>query len=370
MKKVRPFRNTITWTLLLLNLIAIAGTVWSGYGGMANPESSPLSGLMCLAFPLWLIFDIIIIALDIWLRKRMLPLVFAGLIATAGPLMTYFPVNISHKTLTEEEQSRTFSILAYNVMNFSDNDSIYPESGNRTMDYILSTDATMIFLSEVVTNKVLKKYNITQAQLDSIKARYPYQNKGYDGLKFLSKYPFEEKIFPRDTDYRAEMSRYTVDIDGQKLIVYGVHLQSLGLKSDDQKLFRELTDMNIRKQEIKGVRSRLLSKFKYANVMRASQIRRLLDDMGTLDGNIIVCGDFNDVAGSYCHRLFTDAGFKDAYTETAFGPTITYHANHFLFHIDHVLYHGNITPVSTSRGNIKSSDHYPITATFIWDKQF
>ncbi len=362
-----PFRNIITWILLAINLIAVVGTIWSGYGGIANPSTSPLSGLMCLAFPLWLLFDVVVLILDLWLRKTMIFILAVGFIATASPIIDYFPVNMPHAALTDEEQERSFSVLAYNVMNFSDNDSIYPETGNRTMEYILSTDATMIFMPEVIKNKVKKKYNITQRQCDILAERYPYRSSGKDGLLFLSKYPFEEMSFPRDADYRAEMARYIVDIAGKKLTVYGVHLQSLGLKTDDQKYFRELTDMNLSKQEIKGVKSRLLSKFKKANVMRASQARRLLDDMEPIDGNIIVCGDFNDVPGSYCYRMFTNAGLCDAYTETAFGPTITYHANHFWFHIDHVLYRGDFSPVKVERGDVKSSDHYPIMATFIWN---
>lgn len=369
MKGKRFWQRVITWILLSLNIVAVAGTVWSGYGGVANPESSPLSGLMCLTFPLWLMFDMVVVFVDLWLRKRMAFMVLAGLVMTAKPLITYFPININRGELTGEERARSFSVLAYNVMNFSDNDSIYPETGNRTMEYILSTDASMVFLSEVLPNKVKKRYNITESQRDTLARRYPYRSSGKDGLMFLSKYPFEEKTFPRDAGYSAEMARYVIDVEGRKLTLYGVHLQSLGLKSDDRKLFRELTDMNLHKQELKGVRTRLLSKFKHANVMRVSQVRRLLDDIDTVEGNVIVCGDFNDVVGSYCYRLFVDAGFSDAYTETAFGPTITYHANHFWFHIDHMLYRGAFAPAFMERGNLGSSDHYPITATFVWNEQ-
>lgn len=365
--KKKPIRNAITLILLLVNLIAVVGTIWSGYGGIADPVTSPLSGLMCLLFPLWLLFDVVVLILDLWLRKALIFVLAIGIVVAANPIIDYFPVNMPHAPLTDEEQEQSFSVLAYNVMNFSDNDSIYPEAGNRTMEYILSTDATMVFMSEVVNKKIKKKYNITSEQRSLLEKRYPYRSNGKDGLMFLSKYPFEEQSFPRERDYSAEMARYIVNIDDRKVIVYGVHLQSLRLESDDQKYFRELTDMNLKRQEIKGVKTRLLSKFKKANVMRASQVRRLLDDMEPMNGNIIVCGDFNDVPGSYCYRLFTNAGLCDAYAETAFGPTITYHANHFLFHIDHVLYRGNFYPVKVERGDMKSSDHYPIMATFVWN---
>lgn len=366
MKRRHPFRNTITWSLLLLNLIAVVGTIWSGYGGFANPKSSPISALMCLALPLWLIFDLIVIVLDIWLRRRMLSVIAIGLIATAGPILTFSPLNLPHEPLSDKEKLQSFTLLTYNVMNFADTKGIYPDEGNLTIDYILSTDASMIFLQEVVKRKIKPEYNITKAQQDSLKARYPYRSSGRDGLLFLSKYPFEETSFPREKNYSAELARYVVDVDGRKLTVYGVHLQSLELKADDRRLFRELTDMNISKDELRGIRSQLLSKFKYAGIIRADQSRRLLNEMGDIEGDIIVCGDFNDVAGSFSYRMFTDVGFRDAYADVAFGPTITYHANHFFFRIDQVLYHGNITPVDITRGNLPSSDHYPLLTTFLW----
>ena len=53
----------------------------------------------------------------------------------------------------------------------------------------------------------------------------------------------------------------------------------------------------------------------------------------------------------------------DAYADAAFGPTITYHENRFYFRIDQILYRGPEI-LSIDRGNCKSSDHYPMIATF------
>ena len=38
--------------------------------------------------------------------------------------------------------------------------------------------------------------------------------------------------------------------------------------------------------------------------------------------NVIVCGDFNDVPGSYPVRSFADAGFQSVYPKIGFGPII------------------------------------------------
>ena len=62
-----------------------------------------------------------------------------------------------------------------------------------------------------------------------------------------------------------------------------------------------------------------------------------------------------------------DGDMKDAYAENAFGPTITYHGNRFYFRIDQVLYKGDMKAVDIERGDIESSDHYPLLTTFVFD---
>jgi endonuclease/exonuclease/phosphatase (EEP) superfamily protein YafD len=60
------------------------------------------------------------------------------------------------------------------------------------------------------------------------------------------------------------------------------------------------------------------------------------------------------------------AGFKDAYRQCGFGPEITYNANKLYFRIDHILYRGDMDAINIRRGKLKSSDHYPLLATFLW----
>ncbi len=78
----------------------------------------------------------------------------------------------------------------------------------------------------------------------------------------------------------------------------------------------------------------------------------------------IISGDFNDVAGSWAYRKLIQAGYTDAYAETAFGPTITYNQHMFFFHIDQVFFRGRIDTLSVKRLKLETSDHYPLMAEF------
>ena len=57
---------------------------------------------------------------------------------------------------------------------------------------------------------------------------------------------------------------------------------------------------------------------------------------------------------------------KDAYLEAGFGPLATYNAHNLYFNIDHILYRGKLKAVNFEKGNIKSSDHYPIFARLVF----
>ncbi|MDE7510540.1 MAG: endonuclease/exonuclease/phosphatase family protein, partial [Muribaculaceae bacterium] len=83
----------------------------------------------------------------------------------------------------------------------------------------------------------------------------------------------------------------------------------------------------------------------------------------------VICGDFNDVPASWTYRLFLKEGFKDAYCATNFFPTYTFYPHGFYFHLDQMLYRGDIRPLGVDRLDIRTSDHLPLLATFEVDPQ-
>ncbi|MBP3535598.1 MAG: endonuclease/exonuclease/phosphatase family protein, partial [Muribaculaceae bacterium] len=133
---------------------------------------------------------------------------------------------------------------------------------------------------------------------------------------------------------------------------------------------RELTDKNVidnKNVSYERVRKQLIDKLYGAFSHRAWQAKMLRSYIEQLGGDAIVCGDFNDIPGCRTIHILEQIGMKDAYSELATGPTITFNAPHFYFRIDHVLWRGNFRAVDIERGNVASSDHYPLLTTFVWD---
>ena len=81
-------------------------------------------------------------------------------------------------------------------------------------------------------------------------------------------------------------------------------------------------------------------------------------------GNLIVCGDMNDVTTSHVYRVIKGNDMTDAWAEVGNGYAFTFNRHHLPFRIDHILYRGNLQVIEAQRIKGGSSDHYPLMATF------
>lgn len=353
------------WTLL--NIACGLCTLLAGYGGYINPDKFALAQLANMTFPGWIVLTLIMLAVNLFIRKKLAWLSVAVLVACIGPILTISPLNFTSRSLSPDDESRTFTLLTYNVYNFRDNQGVNPEWGNRTLSYILSTDADIVCLQESSNlNGVGKK-----AQRDSINSRYPYRlYSSRSGEVLLSKYHATEVDTPQPDWGSGSFCAYDVEVEGHEVTVVNCHLQSIGLTDDDKELYRELTDKELRnpsRSELSKVKNGIVTKLLAAFRIRAQQARYIKEFLATRKGNVILVGDFNDVPGSYAYRTIKSDGLKDAYSECAFGPTVTYNDNRFYFRIDQMLYRGDLEAVRIKRGDLRSSDHYPLFATLLWD---
>lgn len=353
------------WTLL--NIVCGLCTLLAGYGGYINPDKFALAQLANMTFPGWIVLTLILLAVNLFIRKKLAWLSVAVLVACIGPILTISPLNFTSRSLSPDDDSRTFTLLTYNVYNFRDNQGVNPEWGNRTLSYILSTEADIVCLQESSNlNGVGKK-----AQRDSINSRYPYRlYSNRSGKVLLSKYHATEIDTPQPDWGSGSFCAYNVEVEGHEVTVVNCHLQSIGLTDDDKELYRELTDKELRnpsRSELSKVKNGIVTKLLAAFRIRAQQARYIKEFLATRKGNVILVGDFNDVPGSYAYRTIKSDGLKDAYSECAFGPTVTYNDNRFYFRIDQMLYRGDLEAVRIKRGDLRSSDHYPLLATFLWN---
>jgi endonuclease/exonuclease/phosphatase family metal-dependent hydrolase len=370
---MKKFNCIITYALIIGNALIAAGLLMAAYGGAINPATTTVPQIFAMTFPVWIVAEVVALAATFFINRRVALLPLCALLLSMPSILTVSPIHFPTK-LNDEERLRSFTVMTYNAYGFVDYESerngIEPQTTeSRTIQQIIDTKPDIVCLQEAYYSG----YYFRQ-QIDSINAIYPYIFRSEKLTKetILSKYPIKNIEIQEHPEWdTAEYSAYVVDIDGHEVTIINCHLQSIGLSSDDKGLYRELTDKNIEsptRQQLSLVKHTLLSKLSAAFKMRAEQARYIREFLDTHPGNTILVGDFNDIQLNYAYRLICGAGMRDAYSDCAFGPTITYIDNHFYFHIDQILYRGDFRAVDIKRGSIKSSDHYPLTATFLWDK--
>ena len=146
--------------------------------------------------------------------------------------------------------------------------------------------------------------------------------------------------------------------DGKRLTLINAYMASYELSPAE----RKLSGLGHRPDATDS--TTLLQKFNMALNVRVSQARVIGDFIKKNPRHIIMCCDMNDVPGSFCYRMLTGSGLRDAYQQSGIGYLYTYNVGPFYFHLDHMLHSSDIAVTHFERPKAGISDHYPIVATF------
>lgn len=369
MTKARQiFRKIALPIWVSINVFIAAGTIFSGFGPYIDQEYMPFAGLASLTFPGWYFATVLLLIINLIFNRWMAIVSAATLLIALKPFLIFWPINIGSPKITPEDSTRMFKVLSYNVISFVDEEDKSTPDFNRTMHTILQSDADALVLLEYENQGQLSNF-VPQSQIDSLNRLYPYFERGSIGTVMYSKRPILHVVPPENVRSRGNMEVFRTSLAGRPVNIFAVHLESIGLDNNDKELFRALTDSDTsdaNRTTVSAVRHQIISKLYNAFTHRAWQGKMLRSYVEQLGGDIIICGDFNDIPGCRTVHILEQIGLKDAYAETASGPTTTFNDPHFRFRIDHVLYRGDMRPISIERGNVASSDHYPMLTTFVW----
>lgn len=353
-------------------------TVGSAYGGAVNPAMSTIPAILAMTFPGWLMLSLIFLVISLFSIRKAAIITLAGIIASLPAIATIAPLNIFPPKLSDADKEHTFSFMSYNVFHFNDwtreghpFDSQQWEQErmmgfvNPTMTTILQFAPEVACLQELPDKLVNKRSHLTSQQTDSLNAILPY-SVDVEGEAVYSRFPLRTIRLRQPESHYCRFGAAVAEIHGQEILFISVHFESIGLNNDDKALFHELTEGEATsRSDISRVRRQLLSKLSQAFRNRAKQAQLLRSQIDSLNiENVIIAGDFNDIPGCYALRQLCRNDFKTVFSSAGRISRHTYHANRFYFHIDHILYRGNLRPLSYLRPTPPHSDHYPILTTF------
>lgn len=367
----RGFIRGLRIAYIAVSLLLAAGTILAAYGGYVSPQHfKALPAVMAMTFPFWIILQGVLALVNLMFCRKALIISAAVMLICLKPFLTFCPLNIFNTPKPDAEQKEEqFSLMTYNVLN------LMPYRGtaadqSATMQTVINYHPDYVCFQEGSVPTVSKSTGVTAGQLAEFKKEFPVRISNHNSLPIFSGNKIRQEKMPELPGGSGDIACYRTEVNGRRLTIYNLHLQSIGLNDDDKELYREITDGQHPNSNIRRAKRQLYAKLRDAFLYREEQakiIRNILDE--DTARNVIICGDFNDIPGCYAMRTIMGKDFKDAYTERGFGPTHTYRADRFYFHIDQVLYRGDLLPVKISVLKAGSSDHYPVLTSFTFNKK-
>ena len=353
--------------IIITSIVGVV-LILSAYSNHISPNIIHYAIYLSLAFHI--VFWINIAILIFWtIQKSKIAFITLTAIALSwGAIYRYCPINFKDNLYNGGD---TIKVMSYNTCSFAKMHPHTKDNPNPVIEYIKNVNADIVCIQEYAVGKSLNSLKEREIER-AFDEQYPYKkiflndNSYYEsGLACLSKYPIVEAtpiIYPKNTNGSIV---YSIDIKGKTVKFIVNHLESNRLSPDDRGLFNYVTSHLSESDSLMGdVKRQIVWKIANASKRRARQADVIANYIKNLDDYIVVCGDFNDTQQSYTYNTIR-GNLNDAYIENCFGPDVTYHADKFLFRIDHILYGNGLCALKTKIDkSIKASDHYPVITTF------
>lgn len=183
------------------------------------------------------------------------------------------------------------------------------------------------------------------------------------GHAIFSKYPLRNEQ-RHELFQNYNMLSVEVVIDAAHVLSLNVtHLTSVGFGRKEMDYIQEVKSEGVDAQE-KSKSKSLLRKLYTASARRADLANQIDSLKRRMDYPIIICGDFNDVPGSYVYDR-VKGKLADAFIAKGSGIGRTYQHIFPTLRIDYIFFDDTaLKAEGFERLNVGLSDHYPIIANF------
>lgn len=336
----------VAMMFLVLQLIVSAYTFVGLFGGDVNPIGNMARAMVVYVLPILIIANFLL--LIYWLvRKRwfiaIIPLVtIACCIPYMGTLVQ--PRSVDEKPVAPEE----LVVATYNVARFN-----RETSGFLAQDILaeMKRQKVDIFcVQEFMENGGDRKNSV------SYKEYFPYVELAGRDVAIFSRYPIKGmKPFLFEDSNQAGMY-VDIDVKGQIIRVFSVHLESTGINRTMYKAGKlEAQGYNVRSNRVLEA---IYGNYTLGMAFRAGQADMIAQQVRTSKVPCIVCGDFNDVPYSYVYKTML-GDLVDGFKECGGGYMNTYRGKKNV-RIDYIFHSESLKGLSYYRTDLTYSDHYPV----------
>lgn len=340
------------------NVVTVLLMLLAGYSDHLNPASFSLLSNLGMAFPIFLLVNLLFIFFWLTFKWRKVWIPIVGYLLAYPPLTLYMPMHTA-----QDVPEGAIKVLSYNVCMYSGLDHYKDNEGFDTIyNFLVRQNADIVCIQEDVDTwrrYVLHRY----------KKVYPYNDTIFlctndeltNGLGIHTRYPilWREQI-PYESVYNGSVAWF-LKVGSDTVMVINNHLEGTHLSLEDRDRYERMIHGKLKRDTVREESKALLEKISRSSVIRAKAaeaIHRYIEQHSQYPA--IVCGDFNDNPISYSRHVISE-GLTDCFAETGRGIGLSYNRKGFYFRIDHILCSSDFTPYNCKIDNeIDASDHYPI----------
>ena len=362
-------KSTVVKILLSIHIIFLICLLASYIAPFISPAKMWIFAFFGLAYPIWLFINLFFLLIWILLFKKYAWLSVIMILIGVNHLLSIFPVSLSN---TKVAPPGSLKIMTYNVHSLYgiSNKQILPGIRSKVTEflavqnpdilciqefYVRSEDSSKVL--ERVTKQIGSKY-FTFKNYQETKDR-----KRINALAIFSKFPIIGNGFIRMNNRNVFCLCADMVVNGVKVRVYDLHLESIKFGNEDYSFYAHLTEQE-KKPDTSGFSAsslKIFTKLKKAFELRAEQVDLLKQDISRSPFPVIVCGDFNDPPTSYTYRVMS-SHLRDSFIKSGkglFGNT--YAGNFPSFRIDYILLDKCFEAYNYQRPKEDLSDHYPVS---------
>ncbi|MFN8252181.1 MAG: endonuclease/exonuclease/phosphatase family protein [Ferruginibacter sp.] len=356
---------------LLLGMLAdIAPFIHSG--------RFPLVALLGLAFPLLFLGNSLLAAYWFYKKSRWRWPSVVVLLLGLYQLSMVFGFRVPAK-FDRSKDDHTLRIVTWNLSSWGlTNRNNYSGASYRheMTELLKTTDADVICLQEYHFLNTLSFRDSVIPELAKNGYRYSYfarklytvpvpDSATITGVAIVSRIPIIDSACFHYKDPEDAEPLLSADIlfNNQRIRIFTAHLQSVRFNPYDYAALHNLKNPG----NASISRSRAVGgKLKIAYKKRAEQAAFFHSRIKQSPWPVIVCGDFNDVPGSYTYTSIRD-NLQDAFLKKSFGFGRTYRFLSPTLRIDFILADKKFSVAQYRKYEVDYSDHYPVLADLHWN---
>ncbi|MGL5272313.1 MAG: endonuclease/exonuclease/phosphatase family protein [Phocaeicola sp.] len=337
----------ITFTILMLGV-----SILSYFAGQVDPAENILAAYIALAKPIFIIINVVITL--IWLFRKRIWLVFSilGILVNYSYITSMFQLYNNMKYANETK----LSVMTYNVRTFGG--EITGFSAKEFLEILKEKEIDVICFQEYATSGDFTEQDV----YDLYSSYFPYSfiPKDYSNAIY-SKYPIKQNqaiSFPESNNNAVWAD---IEVDKSIIRVINVHMQTTSFDRTRGKIAKARVNLGYESQD-DIINSFVNEGIKENIIKRANQARTIQSLVHSTDQQVILCGDFNDMPGTYTYETLK-SGLKDGFKSAGLGYGATYRSLYNLLRIDYVFHSPDLTAIKYETIPYEMSDHNPVYIT-------